>query len=313
MEAGANWALVLAGGDGVRLQPLTWRFSNDGRPKQFCRLLDDRTLLGGTRARLCHLVANERTLFAVNGQHRPYYREELRDLVPYQLVEQPTNRGTGAAAIYALGRLKRLDPEAIVGIFPSDHHCDQLAAFRRVIAGAYCAARHDPRRVVLVGTVPDRPEADYGWIARGSNHPKLSVAAGHPVHSVDAFIEKPCQSVAEALLAKGALWNTFMMVGKVRAFFSLLEQATPQLCAGFAPLMRAIGRPAESSIATALYESIPAVDLSRDVLARQPERLTVIEAPPMGWTDLGRADRVLALRSRLGLELGRVRSHVVPA
>ena len=305
MEAGSNWAIVLAGGDGVRLQALTWRFSTDGRPKQFCRLLDDRTLLGETRARLCPIVANERTLFSVNGQHRPFYREELRDLVPYQLVEQPANRGTGVAAIYALARLKRLDPEAVVGIFPSDHHCDQQVAFRRVVAGAYRAARQDSTRVVLVGTVPDRAEADYGWIARGAARAKTSSAAGLPVHGVEAFVEKPRESLAESLMAGGALWNTFMMVGKARAFFSLFEQATPHLCAGFAPLMRAIGRPAEPSIAAALYESIPAVDLSRDVLALRSERLTVIEAPPMGWTDLGRADRVLALRSRLGLERSR--------
>ena len=54
MESGGNWAVVLAGGDGVRLQQLTWRLASDGRPKQFCRLLDEHTLLGATRARLKH-------------------------------------------------------------------------------------------------------------------------------------------------------------------------------------------------------------------------------------------------------------------
>jgi len=313
MEAGANWAVVMAGGDGVRLQPLTWRFATDGRPKQFCRLLADRTLLGETRARLSQLVAHERTLYSVNSQHRAFYREELHDLVPYQLVEQPANRGTGAAVIYALGRLKRLDPEAVVGIFPSDHHCDDLPAFRRVVAGAYRAARQNAPRVVLVGTPPDRPEPDFGWIARGAALGKASVAAGLPVHSVDAFVEKPCEAVAASLVASGALWNTFMMVGKVRTFFRLLELATPHLCAGFAPLLRAIGRSTEPAIAAALYEAIPAVDFSRDVLALQPEWLSVIEAPSMGWTDLGRADRVLALRCRLGLELARPVAHLAQA
>jgi mannose-1-phosphate guanylyltransferase len=306
LEYGGNWSVVLAGGDGVRLQPLTWHFSTDGRPKQFCRLLDQRTLLGDTRDRLSSLVANERTLFVVNGQHRPFYREDLRDLVPYQLVEQPANRGTGAATVYALARLKRLDPEAVVGLFPSDHHCDDLSAFRRVVGGAFRAARHDASRIVLVGTVPDRAEGDYGWIARGVAHAKSSGAAGLPVRSVEAFVEKPCEVVAASLLASGALWNTFMLVGRLRTFFTMIEQAMPQLCASFAPLVRAVGRPTESAVAAALYEAIPAVDLSRDVLARQPERLSVIEAPAMGWTDLGRADRVLALRSRLGLESSRL-------
>jgi len=133
------------------------------------------------------------------------------------------------------------------------------------------------------------------------------------VHSVEAFVEKPAEAVARSLMAKGGLWNTFMLVGKVRAFFALLEQATPQLCAGFAPLLRAIGRPSESTVAAALYEATPSVDLSRDVLALQPGRLGVVEAPSMGWTDLGRADRVMALRGRLGLEAERPVAQLLQA
>jgi mannose-1-phosphate guanylyltransferase len=173
-----------------------------------------------------------------------------------------------------------------------------------VVSGAFRAARLDSSRILLIGTPPDRPESDYGWIARGAQL-RLTAAAGLPVHSVEAFVEKPADQVARSLMAKGGLWNTFMLVGKVRAFFALLEQATPQLCAGFAPLLRSIGRPSESTVAAALYEATPPVDFSRDVLALQPGRLAVIEAPAMGWTDLGRADRVMALRCKLGLEAER--------
>ena len=296
MRTSLDWAVVLAGGDGTRLQPLTQLLSGDARPKQFCRLLARQTLLGATRSRLFHLVAPERTLYVVNAQHRPYYREELSDTSSSQVVEQPANRGTGAAVIYALSRLKRMDPSAVVGFFPADHHFDNVAAFQRVVTGAYWAARQDPTRIVMVGSTPTHPESDYGWIVRGAWQARPSVAANFPMYSVESFIEKPREQLALSLMANGGLWNTFVMVGRLRTFQSLLAMATPRLCMDFGPLVGSVGLASEPVTAAAVYARTVPVDFSRDVLAVQPERLSVLEAPPMGWTDLGRADRVLALR-----------------
>ena len=298
MQTSLDWAVVLAGGDGTRLQPLTQLLTGDDRPKQFCRLLARQTLLGATRSRVCHIVAPERTLYVVNGQHRPYYRDELADVRPNQLVEQPANRGTGAAVIYALARLRRLDPSAVVGFFPVDHHFDNVALFRRVVSGAFWAARQDPTRIVMVGAVPSHPEPDYGWIVRGTWQARQSVAANFPVYSVESFVEKPREPMALSLMANGGLWNTFVMVGRVRTFYSLLAAATPRLCVGFGPLASSIGLLSESVSAAAVYAKMPPVDFSRDVLAGQPERLSVLEAPPMGWTDLGRADRLFTARGQ---------------
>lgn len=264
------------------------------RPRQFCRLLARQTLLGATRARLCHIVAPDNTLYVVNGQHRPFYRDDVTDVGSHQLIEQPANRGTGPAMAYALAKLKRYDPGAVVGFFPSDQHIDNVALFSRAIAGAYWAARQDPTRVVMIGAPPVRPESDYGWIVRGTWQARLSVAAQFPVHSVESFIEKPAESLAHALMANGGLWNTFIMIGRVRTFLALIASATPQLCISFTPLVSAAGLAAESSIADAVYAETPCLDFSRDILAPQPERLSVLEAPAMGWTDLGRADRMLS-------------------
>ncbi len=301
MQTSLDWAVILAGGDGERLQPLTQLLSGDARPKQFCRLLARQTLLGATRSRLCHIVAPERTLYVVNGQHRPFYRDEIGDIQSQQLVEQPANRGTAAAVIYSLAKLKRLDPGAVVGFFPADHHFDNVALFHRVVAGAYWAARQDPTRIVMVGTVPTHPEPDYGWIVRGAWQARTSVAANYPVYSVESFVEKPREPLALSLMANGGLWNTFILVGRLRTFLSLLAAATPRLCVGFGPLVSSIGLASEAVTAAAVYAQTPRVDFSKDVLAGQPERLSVLEAPAMGWTDLGRADRVLAIRSELPL------------
>jgi len=299
MTTSLDWAVVLAGGDGTRLQPFTSILTGDERPKQFCRLLARHTLLGATRARLCHLVAPERTLYVVNAQHRPFYREDLSDVRPHQVIEQPSNRGTGAAVIYALAKLKRLDPGAVVGFFPADHHFDDVSMFQKVIAGAFWAARQDPTRIVMVGTVPTHPEPDYGWIVRGDWQPRQSVAANFPVYAVDAFVEKPRETQALSLMANGGLWNTFVLIGRLRTFQSLIAGASPGLSLGFSPLMGSVGLASEAASAAAVYAATTPVDFSADVLALQPERLSVIEAPAMGWTDLGRADRVLALRDRL--------------
>jgi mannose-1-phosphate guanylyltransferase len=299
MATSLDWAVVLAGGDGTRLQPLTQLLSGDARPKQFCRLLARQTLLGATRSRLFQLVAPERTLYVVNAQHHAYYRDELSDTPSTRVVEQPANRGTGAAVIYALSRLKRLDPGAIVGFFPADHHFDNVAAFNRVVTGADWAARQDPTRIVMVGSTPTHPESDYGWIVRGAWQARPSVAANFPMYSVESFIEKPRPQLALSLMANGGLWNTFVMVGRVRTFQSLLAMATPRLCMDFGPLMSSVGLASEPVTAAAVYARTTPVDFSRDVLAVQPERLSVLEAPSMGWTDLGRADRVLALRREM--------------
>ena len=100
-------------------------------------------------------------------------------------------------------------------------------------------------------------------------------------------------------MANGGLWNTFVMIGRLRTFQSLLAMATPRLCMEFGPLASSVGLASESVTAAAVYARTLPVDFSRDVLAVQPERLSVLEAPTMGWTDLGRADRVLALRRQM--------------
>src|SRR5258705_4975944 len=97
-----RWAVLLAGGDGVRLQSLTLRIAGDSRPKQFCSIFGGESLLTQTRARLESLFHVDRELFVVTRAHETYYRDELRNVDESRIIPPPLNRCTGVAVAVAL-------------------------------------------------------------------------------------------------------------------------------------------------------------------------------------------------------------------
>ena len=80
--------IILAGGDGTRLASLTRRLAGDERPKQFCRLIGDDTLLEQTRRRARLLIAPERLLTVVTRHHERFYLPALADAPPRWIVAQ---------------------------------------------------------------------------------------------------------------------------------------------------------------------------------------------------------------------------------
>src|SRR6185295_13677360 len=89
--------VLLAGGDGTRLQALTKRIEGDARPKQFCRILGDETLLTQTRRRISPLFDRDKMITVVTKKHEEFYSRELHDWPSTAIVAQPENRGTGVA------------------------------------------------------------------------------------------------------------------------------------------------------------------------------------------------------------------------
>src|SRR5260370_40507968 len=89
-----HWGVILSGGDGLRLRPLTRLLTGDDRPKQFCRLLGEKTLLAETRRRVARTVRPDRALFVLTRSHKPFYAAELAEVPLRRMVVQPSNRGT---------------------------------------------------------------------------------------------------------------------------------------------------------------------------------------------------------------------------
>jgi len=292
-----HWAVILAGGEGTRLRSMTRTIAGDDRPKQFCPLVDERTLLEQTRQRVLMSIASNRTLIVVTKSHESFY-EQLTDTNPGDLLlQQPANRGTGAAILYALFRIAARSPNATVAFFPSDHYFSNDEAFMSNVDLAFDAARRNPETVVLLGITPTGPEVEYGWI-----EPQASILGSMPrsITRVRRFWEKPTAAVARDLMERGCLWNSFVMVGRVDALLKMTQQASPEAYNLFAAISPTFGTISEKAAVHQIYAKLPEVNFSHEVLARRPNDLAVMRVGDVEWSDLGEPTRVLSTLARVG-------------
>jgi mannose-1-phosphate guanylyltransferase len=291
------WALLLAGGDGRRLRPLTRQIAGDPRPKQFCAIFDGETLLDRTRRRADLFTRGDQHVVVVSREHEPYYSGLITQLAPDRLVVQPRNAGTAPGILYPMLRIRELAGNVPVAIFPSDHYVSDDGAFVTAVAHAAAVAGARPDLIVLLGVEASAPETEYGWIETESIPLALP---GEPAFPVHRFLEKPSLRLAERLFARGALWNSFVMVGWVDTFLALTRRVAPDLAAAFEPLSAAVGSPREGEIAERVYAGLESCSFSERVLVPGTDGLVTVRVKSVDWSDWGHPQRVMATMRRTG-------------
>lgn len=295
----ATWAVILAGGDGTRLQSMTRAITGDNRPKQFVPVIGRSTLLNQTRRRVALSTAPERTLIVVTKKHRRFYKPLANEISPSLLLEQPLNKGTAPAILYALLQVAAKSPEATVALFPSDHFFADDEAFMSHVDVATDAVQVQPDAVILLGITPFAPETEYGWI---EPQPSILASAEKSITRVSKFWEKPNLNLATSLMTRGCLWNSFVMVGRVDALLKMTRVAIPEMYAAFESITPTFETAAHDKALAELYSHIEDSNFSHQVLAIRPEDLMVMKVGDVGWSDLGDPNRVLSALARIGVQ-----------
>jgi mannose-1-phosphate guanylyltransferase len=193
------------------------------------------------------------------------------------------------------------DGEAVLGFFPADHYFADEDAFAQTLDRAYRLAGQHANRILLLGAQPEHPEVEYGWIEPGAALDQVNAGHGDgaPIFGVNRFWEKPSIELARGLLDRGCLWNTFVMIGRVRSFFEALQASVPAVLHAFEPMLD-FGGIAEEPLGR-IYSSIAPGDFSQQVLSNVPERLAVLGFNN-AWSDLGTPQRLMDTWSRFGVK-----------
>jgi len=271
------YALIMAGGSGTRLWPL----SRQARPKQALRLVGNRTMFQLAVERLAPLFAPENVFVVTAMEQVGTLLRQAPQLPGGNFIVEPLQRGTASAIGLAALYLRRRDPDATMAVLTADHFIADYAAFHRVLAAAYQTAQQG--HLVTLGIQPTFASTGFGYIERGES---LMEMDGLSAYRVAAFREKPDVATAEAFLADGHhTWNSGMFIWRVDRILAEMQQQIPRFYDQLMQIDAAIGSDRESLVLSYVWPRVAAQTIDYGIMENADD-VAVIPAD-MGWSDIG--------------------------
>jgi mannose-1-phosphate guanylyltransferase len=275
------YPVILAGGRGTRFWPL----SRKRRAKQLLALDGKHTMIQQTVARLAPMAAPSRFWIITNDDLRPAILRQLPKLHAKQIIAEPGGRNTAPAIGLAAFLLLLHDPEAVLGLFPSDHVIADPAQYRATLSrGIEIAAVGE--NIVVLGIRPTRPETGYGYIE-----------AGAPDHDgslrVRRFTEKPDLGLARRFLDAGHyFWNSGMFLWRADTLANALREHLPNTAPLLEKIAAAYGTRKFAETFRKLYPKCENISIDYAVLeprsAKGEAQSRIFCLPSdFGWNDLG--------------------------
>ena len=274
--------VILAGGSGTRF----WPRSRRAHAKQVLALDGERSMIRQTVERLKPLATLEKTWVITNEYLAGEIADQLKGVPASQIVQEPVARNTAPACGLAAFIIERQNPDAVLGIFPSDHViADEPRFLKALQRGIAVASAGD--HIVVLGIEPTRAETGYGYIETGD------CAKNETALHVRRFIEKPNQNRAEEFVAAGNYyWNAGIFLWTARTLANAVREHLPET----APLLEAIaaayGTPQFKEIFHKAYPKCENISVDYAVLeprSAKGEHLSHLYCVPaeFAWNDLG--------------------------
>ncbi|GMV97468.1 MAG: mannose-1-phosphate guanylyltransferase [Phycisphaerae bacterium] len=268
-------AVIMAGGSGTRLWPLSRR----SRPKQLLKLFGGQSLLRKSFERLSGFM-DPRHIHVITGKDfLPAVAAELPELPERNLIGEPCPRDTANAVGLAANLLALRDPGGTMGVFTADHIITPVDAFQRALADAYDAAETHADALLTFGVKPTGPHTGYGYIHRGET-------IGPGLFAVRRFKEKPDEATARRYFESGEFyWNSGMFVWRIETILEQFRRHQPVLAEGLRQTAAEMQDPARSAAAGERFAALPRIAIDFAIMEKA-DRVLVRELP-CAWLDVG--------------------------
>jgi mannose-1-phosphate guanylyltransferase len=273
--------VILAGGSGTRF----WPRSRRARAKQVLALDGDRSMLQQTVERLRPIAGPEQIWVITNELLAAEIEAQLPGVPRGQIVEEPSARNTAPACGLAAFLVEKSNPNAVIGVFPSDHVIGDEPRFLKMIErGVSLAASGDV--MVVLGIEPTRAETGYGYIETGDEGPRDGL-------HVKRFTEKPSRSRAEEFVAAGNyFWNSGMFLWSARTLANAVREHLPETAPLLESIAAAFGTDQFDQVFADLYPKCENISVDYAILeprSAKGEHLSGLYCLPaeFGWNDLG--------------------------
>jgi len=291
-------AVILAGGSGTRLWPL----STPSFPKQFLPLPSGRSMIQETLERVAPLVTPEQS-WVVTGKHMAGLVEEHLPMVqPDHILREPLGRNSAPAIAWIAATIAREDPDAIMAIFSADAVITHTDSLQQTLHLAYELAEQG--KLVTIGIKPTHPETGYGYIRFAQ---EVCEGYGYQAFQAERFVEKPNLQTAQTYLRDGHyVWNAGIFIWSVKAILAEFDAYLPEMAQQIQTIVDASHTKGEQL--ETLWPSLQSISIDYGILEKT-QNLVVIPAD-LGWNDVGNWEQYGALFPADAQGVHAVGSHI---
>ena len=281
LDAAPLGALLLAGGTGQRLWPL----SRKNSPKQFAPLIGQKSSFQLAVERLAATVPSERMYVATNRAYEATLKAQAPALPAHNFILEPCRRDVAAAVALAFFSMEK---DGVGGPFMfqwSDNYVKNTAVLERAIQCGRALVERDPKRMVFLGEKPRYASENLGWIELGD---KLGEHEGMPYYGFRSWQYRPPKARCEDMLASGNfVWNSGYFVTTVEFMTAAFRTHAPELAERIEEIVQYRGTPRERAKLDELYPKVPSVHFDVAILERLPREQAFLLQADLGWSDPG--------------------------
>jgi mannose-1-phosphate guanylyltransferase len=275
-----NYAVIMAGGTGKRLWPL----SRKNRPKQVLKLFEGQNLLRLCFERISPVFDARNIIVLTNAGYSDIVRESVTGLPYNNVIAEPVVRDTAGAVGLAASILTKIDPDATMAVITADQVIDPPETFRQAIKDALNFINSNPDKMITFGIQPTFPSTQLGYIKCSA--PVKCPKCKNEIYTVDSFKEKPSEETARRYLAEGKyFWNSGIFVWKAKTILAHLDKFLPDATVPLRKIQADWDGPIQQKTIEEYFPRLPKISIDFAVMEKAPDVHAIkLECR---WLDLG--------------------------